>query len=198
MGQEAKQEMLTVGNVDKQKVWAKPCLRTPSRNHRKPLASLARSQVEPRWAELRAAGRGCAHPHRAGEDFVLNREEGVVFLCSAAARFQAKPKVKPSVCSRHVCGSGGFCRNRKQRNASSLEGPCRGSVWEPGRSAPSCNEARFPVISPHLSFRLSYGRGSHYPSVTGLSPPCSARNMHLSPAAKGAFVLAPRGRALKC
>lgn len=186
MGQEAKQEMLTLGKVDKQKVWAKPCLRTQSRNHRKPLASFSRTQLEPRWAELRAAGRGCA-------DFVLNREEDVVFLCSTAAKFQAKPKVKPSVCSLRVCGSGSFCRNRKQRKTSSLVGPCRGSVWEPGRSAPSCNEARFPVISPQLSFRFNYGRGSHYPSVIGLSPPCSTRN-----AVKGAFVLAPGGRALKC
>lgn len=40
------EEMLTSRKVNKQKVQAKPCLRTQSRNHRKPQASITRTQLE--------------------------------------------------------------------------------------------------------------------------------------------------------
>lgn len=52
----------------------------------------------------------------AGKGFVLKAEKGEGSLYCAAATFQAKPEVKPSACSLHLCGSGGFFRDRKQRN----------------------------------------------------------------------------------
>lgn len=90
---------------------AKPYLRTQSRNRRNPWL---------RWDPIRAAlggGDGSGNTERsrsAGKGFVLKAEKGEGALYCTAATFQAKPEAKPSACSLHLCGSGGFFRDRKQ------------------------------------------------------------------------------------
>lgn len=164
--------MLTLGKGDKQKVGGKALLKHPKQKPQKPPAPLGPQwSSRSRWVEVTAAGTQRARS--ASEGFVPKAEEAEGSLHSAAAAFQATPGVKPPARPLRLCGSGGFFRDRKQRNQyiTVLAAVC---ALQPELS--SRKEPWFPVNSPQLPFGLNYSLGSPYPSATRLSPACGTRN----------------------
>lgn len=124
--------------------------------------------------EVTAAGTQCARS--AGEGFALKAEEAEGSLYSVAAAFQAKPGVKPPARSPRLRGSGGFFRDRKQRNQYITVRGALAAVWASQPELSSRKEPWFPVNSPQLPLGLNYSLGSPYPSATRLSAPCGTRN----------------------